>query len=66
LREQNLYGIYIRGVTDNTGISSKEPKEKYIYSKKQTNERQDMRSDDIIESRSIKYEIGQRKCHYQD
>jgi hypothetical protein len=41
-------------VSDNTGIGSKEPKEKYIYTKKQTNKRQSMRCDDIIDSCSIK------------
>lgn len=66
MREQNLYGIYIGGMPDNPGIGSKKPKEKRVYSKKQPNEDQDMRSDDIIESRSIKDEIGQGESHYQD
>jgi hypothetical protein len=66
LREQNLYGIGIGRMPDNTGISSKEPKEKSVYSKKQPNKGQDVRSDDIIESRSIKDEIGQGESNYQD
>jgi hypothetical protein len=43
---------------NNTGIGPEKPKEKYIDSEKQPNKGQDIRSNDIIESRSVKDEIG--------
>ena len=65
LRKQNLDGIYIGRMPDNSGISPEQPKEKYVYREKQTCKDQGMIGNNVIESRSFKNQIRQKNRHHQ-